>query len=55
VGIPGYHYALETAASLAAPIIWTPVVTNTAAANGYLDFSFSTGAGQGYFRTRYVP
>jgi autotransporter-associated beta strand protein len=55
-GIPNYKYALETAASLDLPIIWGPVVTNTASAsNGKVNFTFATGAGQGFFRTRYVP
>ena len=55
-GIPGYHYALDTTPSLALPITWTPVVTNTAnSTNGLLKFTFSTGSGSGYFRTRYVP
>lgn len=55
-GIPGDSYALETTASLSLPITWTPVVTNIAnSTNGHLSFTFSTGAGQGYYRTRYVP
>ncbi len=54
-GIPGYSYALETTPSLTLPITWTPVQTNTAASNGALSFTFSTSAGQGYFRTHYVP
>jgi hypothetical protein len=55
LGVPSYNYALETTSSLTAPVTWTPVVTNAAAANGHLSFTFSTGQGQGYFRTRYVP
>jgi hypothetical protein len=55
-GIPGYQYALETTPSLTPPITWTPVITNTAnATNGQLGFTFSTAAGQGFFRTHYVP
>ncbi len=53
-GIPGYSYALETTPSLTLPITWTPVQTNTAASNGSLSFTFSTSAGQGYFRTHSV-
>ncbi len=53
-GIPGYSYALETTPSLTLPITWTPVQTNTAASNGALSFTFSTSAGQGYFRTHYL-
>ncbi len=55
LGIPGYHYALETTPSLTLPVTWTPVITNTANTNGQLNFTFDTSAGQGYFRTRYVP
>ncbi len=55
LGIPGYNYALETTASLAPPVTWSPVNTNAAAANGQLNFTFPTGAGQGFFRTRSVP
>ena len=56
-GIPGYHYALETTTNLTTlPILWTALVTNTASTtNGQLSFTFSTAAGQGFFRTRYVP
>ena len=55
-GIPNYKYALETAPSLALPITWTPVITNTASAtSGQVGFTFDTSAGEGYFRTRYVP
>lgn len=47
---------LETAASLALPVIWTPVITNTAnGTNGILKFTFSTGSGWGCLRTRYLP
>ena len=55
LGVPSYNYALETTPSLTAPVTWTPVATNASAANGHLSFTFSTGLGQGYFRTRYVP
>jgi len=55
-GIPGYNYALDTTTSLVLPVTWTPVVTNVAnSTNGILKFTFSTGNGSGYFRTRYVP
>jgi autotransporter-associated beta strand protein len=54
LGIPGYNYAVEATTSLAQPITWTPVVTNTASSNGQLNFTISTSAGN-YFRTRYVP
>jgi hypothetical protein len=53
-GIPAYKYALETTTNLPA-VIWTPVVTNPAAGNGMISFTFSIGLGQGYYRTRYVP
>jgi len=52
LGVPNYNYALETTASLTAPVVWTPVLTNAAAANGHLDFTFSTAQSQGFFRTR---
>jgi autotransporter-associated beta strand protein len=38
-GQAGLTYVLETAASLAAPIAWTPVGTNTAAANGIVQLT----------------
>jgi hypothetical protein len=46
---------LDTTPSLALPITWTPVVTNTANTNGVLSFTFGTTEGQGYFRTRDMP
>ena len=54
-GIPGYHYALDTASNVALPVAWSPVATNTAGTDGQLHFTFSITAGEGYFRTRYVP
>jgi hypothetical protein len=55
VGLPGYRYALETTASLALPIAWTPVVTNTTGPHGQASFTFSNSVGQAFFRTRWVP
>jgi autotransporter-associated beta strand protein len=55
LGLPNANYALDTTASLTPPITWTPVVTNTAAGNGALSFTFPTGDSQGFFRTRHVP
>ena len=54
-GIPNYNYALDTTSSLTPPVTWTPVVTNAAAANGQITFTFDASAGEGFFRTRYVP
>ena len=54
-GIPGYHYALDTAPALDLPITWTPIVTNSAGSDGRISFTFSISTGEGYFRTRYVP
>ena len=39
LGIPGTDYALEITHSLTPPITWSPLVTNTAATNGYLNFT----------------
>jgi hypothetical protein len=54
-GIPHLNYALETTASLAAPVTWNPVVTNQASASGALTFTITPSQGMGFFRTRYVP
>jgi autotransporter-associated beta strand protein len=53
-GIPGYKYALDWATTLTPPN-WTPVMTNTAAANGLLMLTNSTPSGTDFYRTRYVP
>jgi autotransporter-associated beta strand protein len=55
LGIPSQNYALETTPSLTPPMMWTPVVTKAAAANGALSFTIPTGGNQGFFRTRQVP
>jgi autotransporter-associated beta strand protein len=56
MGIPGYQYALDWTPSLAQPIAWMPVTTNTAATNGFLNFTNSTlSDGSAFYRTRYVP
>jgi hypothetical protein len=55
LGIPGLNYALDVTHDLTAPITWTPVVTNPAAANGLLVFTNTPSGGQSFYRTRYVP
>ncbi len=55
LGIPGYKYALDVTTNLTPVISWTPVITNTAAANGQLNYTFDTVAPPAFFRTRYVP
>jgi autotransporter-associated beta strand protein len=55
LGMPDANYALETASTLTPPILWAPLLTNAAAANGTLSFTIPTGGSQGYFRTRQVP
>ncbi|MFN3410025.1 MAG: beta strand repeat-containing protein [Limisphaerales bacterium] len=55
-GIPGHKYALDETDDLTPPIIWLPVVTNTAAGNGAVDFTVTPSFyPSGYFRTRHVP
>jgi hypothetical protein len=54
-GIPGYHYALEWTHSLAAPVVWTPLVTNTASDTGRLSFTNKPSVGSDYYRTHHVP
>jgi autotransporter-associated beta strand protein len=54
-GIPGYQYALDVASDLTPEVLWTPLVTNTAATNGQLNFQFPAAGPSGYFRTRFVP
>jgi hypothetical protein len=56
LGIPGQNYALEESPNLVAPYTWFPVITNTAAGNGALDYlgvplSYPSGS----FRTRHIP
>jgi hypothetical protein len=55
LGIPGLKYSLDVTHDLTAPITWTPVVTNPAAANGLLVFTNTPSGGQSFYRTRYVP
>ena len=52
-GISGFSYALDYAANLTPPVVWTPVVTNIASPeNGVLSF---TNTATGFYRTRWVP
>ena len=55
LGVPGSNYALEVTHDLPATN-WTAVVTNAAAANGYLYFTnqISLAPTNDYYRTRYV-
>ena len=55
LGVPGYTYALDWTHELSQPINWTPVLTNTAASNGYLLFTNTPSGGSDFFRTRYAP
>ena len=55
LGVPGYNYALDWATNLSAPINWMAVITNTAGANGALNFTNTSTEPANYFRTRYVP
>ena len=56
LGVPGTNYALEITHTLPATN-WVPVITNTAAANGFLNFTnpISLSPTNDYYRTRYVP
>lgn len=54
LGIPGQSYAIEETSSLTPPA-WLPVVTNTAAGNGSLNFIITPANPSGFFRTRHVP
>ena len=54
-GIPDDQYALDWTTNLAAPIIWIPVVTNTAANDGSLIFTNASSGGNDFYRARYVP
>jgi len=55
LGIPGLNYALDWTHDLTPPVIWTPVMTNAAASNGYLMFTNTPSGGSDFYRTRYVP
>ena len=55
LGIPGDNYALDWTHSLAQPITWISLVTNAAAANGYLNFTNTPSGGSDFYRTRQVP
>ena len=55
LGIPWNNYALEQTFSLSPPA-WLPVVTNSASANGYLQFTNPPPPGtSSFWRTRSVP
>jgi hypothetical protein len=55
LGVPGNRYALEQTLSLS-PAVWLPVMTNPAAANGYLLFTNSPQPDtNSFWRTRHVP
>jgi fibronectin-binding autotransporter adhesin len=52
-GIPTYPYALDTASDLSAmPVLWTPLLTNTADSHGAVIFEITPASDSGYFRTR---
>ena len=54
LGIPGNRYALEQTFSLSPPV-WMPVVTNLAAADGYLGFTNSPPGTNSFWRLRQAP
>jgi hypothetical protein len=54
-GIPGDKYALDWTQSLTPPVVWAPLITNTAAANGILLFTNTPSVpGPDFYRTRFV-
>jgi autotransporter-associated beta strand protein len=53
-GIPGDNYALDWTQSLTPPVVWVPLITNTAAANGILLFTNTPSGGNDFYRTRFV-
>jgi hypothetical protein len=55
LGTPGFKYALEKSTNLVPPVIWLPLLTNPAAANGWLFFTNVTSNSPVFYRTRYVP
>lgn len=54
-GIPGFNYALDWATNLTAPIDWRAQITNTAATNGFLQFTNTSTEPANFYRTRNVP
>jgi len=54
-GIPGFNYALDWTTNLTPPIVWTPIMTNPASANGSIILSNTPSGGSDFYRTRYVP
>ncbi|HTB84164.1 MAG TPA: immunoglobulin domain-containing protein [Candidatus Sulfotelmatobacter sp.] len=54
-GIPGDQYALDWTTNLVSPVIWIPVVTNTAANDGSLNFTNASAGGIDFYRARHVP
>lgn len=54
-GIPELRYALDRTADLTPPITWTPLLTNSAGANGALTFNVPNSGAVNFFRTRHVP
>lgn len=55
LGLPTNSYAIEHATNLTPPIVWTPLLTNQAATNGYLIFSITNAGDVNFFRTKHVP
>lgn len=53
LGIPGVNYALDWRTNLTAGD-WVPIVTNAAAANGFMVFTNTTSEPVNFYRTRYV-
>jgi len=55
LGLPTNSYAIEHTTNLTPPIVWTPLLTNQAATNGYLNFSITNAGDVNFFRTKHVP
>lgn len=55
LGVSGLNYALEMATNLVPPIFWQPLLTNSAATDGWLFFTNVTSQSPVFYRTRYVP
>ncbi len=54
-GIPLGDYALDLTHDLAQPITWESIFTNTASANGLVNFTNTPGVGPDFYRTHSVP
>jgi uncharacterized repeat protein (TIGR03803 family) len=55
LGIPGSKFALDWAHGFNAPIIWTPLATNTTTPDGYVSFTNTPSGSNDFYRIRSVP